>query len=199
MAEPIAVGGTPSKYARRRSGASALAAVVGRRRRGRVHVLREGRASTSSSLTGRPQMWVVAPSRSEGQAVRLPGFPSGESTDRLVSLTTKLVSLADLEGDWDSYGAEAPARAAIQRAFESMLATWTIMRPESVLPSVEGGVTLVYASDGRGYAEIEFANDGEVVAAFKRHGERPLVWVLSDETSVSAAVRKLRSLLSYGA
>lgn len=116
---------------------------------------------------------------------------SGDS-DRRTRLARELVALTELQEDWDTYGAQPPSRSALRKAFRHLLHTWEVLLPEKVLPSVEGGVTLVYSSNRRRYAEIEFDNEGDVIAAFRRRDERPEIWSVRQG---QAAVTRLRRLL----
>lgn len=112
--------------------------------------------------------------------------------DQLVTLVGKLAELAELKPNWDTYGAEPPSEGALRRALKAIQSTWTNLLPVTALPSVEGGITLVYSTDANRYAEIEFGNDGEVVAAFRRPSGGPKVWAVRDELGVVAAVTEIR-------
>lgn len=111
--------------------------------------------------------------------------------DRLVHLVMKLVALSELDKNWNSYGAEPPSEDALREALRALQRTWATRMPETVLPSVEGGVTLVYSTDAKKYAEIEFGNTGEIVAAFRRPGRQPRAWTVRDGLGVVAAVSEI--------
>lgn len=178
-AEPVAVSSTPTK----------LWGAPTARPRSQLLALRQAPARSDF------RAW-HATAGAHPRRTRLVSLGSSSvESDRLVRLAVKLVSLAELRNNWDSYGAPPPSRPALRKAFEAMLATREILLPETVLPSVEGGVTLVYSTDSRAYAELEFTNDGEVVAAFKRATERPKVWSVSGDRGIAAAVTELRRLL----
>lgn len=112
--------------------------------------------------------------------------------DPLVTLVERLAELAELEPNWDTYGAEPPSEKALRRALGAIQRTWMSLLPVTALPSVEGGIILVYSTDADRYAEIEFGNDGEVVAAFRRPAGRPKVWSVRDDLGVVAAVTEIR-------
>lgn len=129
-------------------------------------------------------------------APRRPSIPSVWATkpepDQLANLALRLVALARLQANWDTYGAEPPTERAIRKALGALQSTWTNLLPETVLPSVEGGVTFVYSTDAKKYAEIEFGNDGEIMAAFRRQSEQPNAWVVRDELGLVLAVNEIR-------
>jgi hypothetical protein len=57
------------------------------------------------------------------------------------------------------------------------------LRPDHILPCIEGGVRFAFRRQGR-YADIEFLNNGEVVAtcsapAGEIAGEAPRYWLVS--------------------
>lgn len=77
-------------------------------------------------------------------------------------LDEKLNRLERLEQGWDSYDAEPPSGGAIRRAKEFLqLLRATLLVPNKILPSGEGGVALSFYSENGRDAYIEFLNDGE--------------------------------------
>ncbi len=73
-----------------------------------------------------------------------------------------LQSLAALEPDWDTYGAEPPNSTALRPARDALRRLHQVAcLPDTIVPSVEGGVAFSFVN-GRKHADIEFTNDGEV-------------------------------------
>ena len=71
-------------------------------------------------------------------------------------------SLAALEPDWDTYGAEPPNSTALRLARDALRRLHqAACLPDTIVPSVEGGVVFSFVN-GRKHADIEFTNDGEV-------------------------------------
>ena len=157
-----------------------------------------GDASVGSTTVSRPGDVRLWQSAGGSRSTTRTHDPVSEESDRRMRLTSKLLRLATLQGNWDTYGAEPPSEGSLKKALETIFNMQGPMLPEDVLPSVEGGVTLVYASDARGHAEIEFDNDGEIIAAFKRRGEPPRVWSV-EVGSTTTAVSEFHRLLGHGA
>ena len=78
-------------------------------------------------------------------------------------LLLKLEQLGELSDNWDSYGAEAPSGHALDvaKSFVEGFASSGLF-PDRVVPSVEGGVGLVFLKDSS-YVDVEIFNDGEVL------------------------------------
>jgi hypothetical protein len=73
-----------------------------------------------------------------------------------------LAELALTEANWNSYNAATPTAEAIEDA-QSVLAVLGIrlLMPSRVLPSADGGVSLIFASETSSRAVIECSNDRE--------------------------------------
>ena len=117
---------------------------------------------------------------------------------RLAKLVTKLASLSDLERDWDTYEADPPNEVAVRLALKALSETWRDLLPVDVVPSVEGGVTLVYIEGQQGYAEVEFGNDGEVVAALRSASGEVDAWDIDVETGMRSVLGRFRRLSGRG-
>lgn len=103
-----------------------------------------------------------------------------ESRTRLTQLFSQLDSLRDLRPDWDSYGASTPAMRTIweaQAALEQFAPTGLL--PTRFVPSAEGGVGMIFTRADR-YADLEFLNSGEVLAARYQGNQEPEVWESTD-------------------
>jgi hypothetical protein len=68
----------------------------------------------------------------------------------------------------------------------------TGLLPSKMVPSAEGGVGMIFTRADR-YADVEFLNNGEVLAAQYRGDQEPDVWEASD---VRATVRRLTDFFS---
>lgn len=115
---------------------------------------------------------------------------------RFLALFHRLEGMRSLKNNWDSYGAQAPNARAIFYAQEilSSLAHRNLL-PDRVNPSVEDGVTFSYRR-GEHYADIEFFNSGEVLAATIDGGGEPDVWnVTMTNEEIGHTVERIRKFL----
>jgi hypothetical protein len=89
-----------------------------------------------------------------------------------------LDSFRGLAAGWDSYRAEPPTDAAIENARRVLDVLWENEAGEGVRlsPSVEGGVSIVFKTPDKRYADIECFNDGEVLAITSDPASDPVVW-----------------------
>lgn len=96
--------------------------------------------------------------------------------DDFENLRQQVGGLARLPKGWDSYGADPPNETAIKTSsdFIGILRDYQL-RPTKVSPSAEGGVGICFERDDK-YADIEFLNDGDVVAVKYRGQSDPEVW-----------------------
>lgn len=94
----------------------------------------------------------------------------------LVRLQSQLAELADLEDDWNGYGAKAPNQRALTAAAEALdiLNDLDIRLPSRIVASADGGVSLVFLVPG-GYVDIECFNEGDILAGFQFPGRPPEV------------------------
>jgi hypothetical protein len=115
-----------------------------------------------------------------------------ERTEQLA----KLESFRDLQRGWDSYDAEPPSEAAIDNASRVLQALWeqgsgTRAR---LVPSVEGGIDLIFSTTEDGYADIECFNDGEILAITSQVCSEPSVWpVMADAAGLRDAIVKIKA------
>ena len=102
--------------------------------------------------------------------------------------------LSKLEQDWNNYGSEPPLAIAIEQAKSALKILFGLnFRPTGIDPSVEGGVCLSF-SDERLYADIEFFNNGKILAVTTENGMQPEVWELTPNDIFSTAI-KLKNFL----
>lgn len=106
----------------------------------------------------------------------------------------KLLELAGLKSNWDSYGAPAPNNAALQNAVRIL----QMMQPfdlvlAKIVPSAEGGIGFCFAS-GENYADIESTNDGEILGVRYAGMEAPvLIQIDGTDNSIQAALEEVRN------
>lgn len=104
-------------------------------------------------------------------------------------LQAQFADLAKLRDDWNSYGAPAPNGQATSLARMVLdHARGMSIYPHAVVPSTEGGVTLVFSRDSR-YGDIECFNDGEILALTSAPPLEPNVWpVAVDSADIQQAL-----------
>jgi hypothetical protein len=103
--------------------------------------------------------------------------------ERFESLSTSLNELIFVPDDWNSYGSPSPSRPAIEVARGILGALfYGRLMPDRILPSADGGVALVFRTEGDNRAVVETLNDQTTyVLLYDRRGNsRTLTW---DETA----------------
>ena len=96
--------------------------------------------------------------------------------DSWASLFETVENLSQLRKDWDSYGAEAPNTKATYWAKRVLLELRELgLAPDSILPSVEGGVGIAFRRSGN-YADVECFNTGEILAIQSDGSGQPSAW-----------------------
>jgi hypothetical protein len=106
---------------------------------------------------------------------------------------SQLSSLLDLRSNWDSYGAPAPNRTAVENALHILSLMPTLGLPlTSIVPSAEGGVGFCFKSGNR-YADIESSNEGEIIGVRYVGMEAPIL-IEADNTddSLKAALVQIK-------
>lgn|SRR3982751_680271 len=105
--------------------------------------------------------------------------PEQEQASQLAILD----SFKDLRAGWDSYGAEPPSMQAIENARRILRALWEGEAGAAIRlsPSVEGGVSIIFRSTDKRYADIECFNDGEALAITSDPRAEPVVWPINIE------------------
>lgn len=108
--------------------------------------------------------------------------PLQEYDRRRSEQVAQLTSMRTMVAGWDSYDAEPPIDIAIDNALRVLRVIWTCDDPpqvEMVVPSVEGGVGIVFSRRGERYSDIECFNSGEILAVTSTRGALPEVWSVS--------------------
>jgi hypothetical protein len=106
----------------------------------------------------------------------------------------KLLHLADLKTNWDSYGAPRPNQIALENAGRIL----QTMKPfdlslANVVPSAEGGIGFCFVNGNR-YADIECSNDGEIIGVRYVGKQMPiLIETNGSDTSLEAAMEQIRN------
>ena len=109
-------------------------------------------------------------------------------------LLLKLEQLGELSDDWDSYGAEAPSEGALDIA-KSLVKRFASsgLYPDRAVPSVEGGVGLVFLQ-GSSYLDVEIFNDGETLLG-ESHLERDSHVYEVSQDDVDEIINRVRGFL----
>lgn len=148
------------------------------------HMLQVEQTATASELAQRNELkalWWIDAIRSE--------VPWSTLSDRLSAL-------ANLDDNWNSYGAPAPnqvARASARAILDS--AREKALRPTAIVPSVEGGVVISFET-GQRHADIESLNDGCVLAMTSEPPRDPHVWpVRNDSKDTEAALEEIQAFM----
>ena len=97
------------------------------------------------------------------------------------------------EKGWDSYEAEPPSSIAIDNTRLALIVLGKLeFLPDRIVPSVEGGVSLVFSHDKK-YVNIEFGNDGDVIVGISDESEEPKAWESgANEEELNQTVERLR-------
>jgi len=113
----------------------------------------------------------------------------------MMTLPAQIRSYALLERGWDSYDAEPPTQAVVER---SVGFDWYIrqfgLSPRCVNPSVVGGVGFTFGKRPN-YVYVEFRNTGSMHAAFTSNGKTHVVAVQQDEAGYADLMAKIREHL----
>lgn len=107
----------------------------------------------------------------------------------------KLKKASSLQKNWDSYGADPPNSFALFWA-EKTLAILSQKRflPSHVAPSVENGIGISFSSDffEDKYSDIEFFNEGNILAVIYNRQEDPEVWEVDVSIEgITSAIEKI--------
>jgi len=95
---------------------------------------------------------------------------------RRIRLESQLKKLSEVARGWDTYSADPPNPLALRKAREVLAASVKLgSLPDRIVPSVEGGVAVVFAVRPH-YAAIECFNEGDVIASFADGGSRNDAW-----------------------
>jgi hypothetical protein len=116
------------------------------------------------------------------------------ATVLLSKAQTKLFDLATLRSNWDSYGAPAPNKTALENAVRIL----EHMKPfdlalANIVPSAEGGVGFCFISGDR-YADIESSNEGEMIGVRYTGMQTPvLIEMDGTDVSIETALEQIRN------
>jgi hypothetical protein len=104
----------------------------------------------------------------------------------------KIHMLGALQSNWDSYGAPAPSKKALENAARILrrLSAFDLARTR-VVPSAEGGIGFCFGEDDR-YADIESSNEGDVIGV-RYTGMQPPIVIETDGTdaAIDAALEEI--------
>jgi hypothetical protein len=105
----------------------------------------------------------------------------------------RIRTLALLNKDWDSYGAEAPGPRAINNALRIVdLLEFTDAVPSRILASAEGGVGICFEKEDK-YADIECTNTGEFLGVRYEGAQMPrLIEITGTDSSLRKAIQEIQ-------
>jgi hypothetical protein len=98
-----------------------------------------------------------------------------------------LNGLLDLKPDWDSYKGDPPSLEVIEKLRVALNAIRSTFPPHHICASAEGGAAFCWFNSPK-YADIEFLNDGSVLACTTNTNNDIQVW---DVTDVAETANKI--------
>jgi hypothetical protein len=110
------------------------------------------------------------------------------SGTRVWNLMETVKNMKDLRHDWNGYGSEPPNLRAREMAQEILLSSASVIVPNRVAPSAQGGVGIFFYHENR-YGDIECLNTGETLATISDGSGRPLVWEITPSERKGALER----------
>ena len=100
-----------------------------------------------------------------------------------------------VHNNWDSYGAPAPNRVAIQAAQRVLDALQHAgLKPDRIVPSAEGGVGIVFFRGDR-YADFECFNDGGVLIGMSDRTGNPIVREVRPDQPIGPEIERVRRFI----
>jgi hypothetical protein len=102
-----------------------------------------------------------------------------ELLERYEAMSNLLNDLYFVPDDWNAYGSPAPSKPSIEISRGILNSLWTGKTlPDRVLPSADGGVSLVFLTDNDNRAVIETLNDDtSFLLLYDRRGNsKTLAW-----------------------
>jgi len=112
-------------------------------------------------------------------------------------LGAALETYANLEDNWDSYGADKPSPSAIKATAEFMEKVRAEpFVPDRIIPSAEGGIA-IYFTKGPKTAYVEYRNSGGVILAMYDDKNDPLIVELAkNDADEYRALRLIRNYVT---
>lgn len=146
----------------------------------------EPEADEAHSLVENPYAWLASAGRTryEWMEHKEPKYVAYADSERAEQLA-KLHSFSGLQRGWDSYDAEPPSELATTNATRVLHVIWSVglASPiKAIVPSVEGGISIVFSASSQKCADIECFNDGEILALTSESAGEPSVWSLNGGT-----------------
>ena len=90
-------------------------------------------------------------------------------------LNAQIDGLVGLKKDWDSYNADPPTPAVIAEVREAVTQL-DFFPPNHICADAEGGVAFCWFGPDKKYADIEFFNNGDLLACTHSNGTEIKVW-----------------------
>lgn len=110
----------------------------------------------------------------------------------MTNFISKIDDMARLEKNWDSYDADPPSEECRNKAKAAVTVAQLLdIYPKHVCPSAQGGIGLCWFGPER-YADIEYLNDGEVLAvtSLQKNRDGIEVWEVTDLPETLERIRK---------
>lgn len=161
----------------------------------------EPEADETHSLVENPYEWLASAGKTRYEWIehKEPKYVAYADSERAEQLA-KLHAFRSLQRGWDSYDAEPPSELATTNATRVLHVIWSIglASPiKAIVPSVEGGISIVFSASGQKYADIECFNDGEILALTSEGVDEPSVWSLNGGAgSLRRAIEKVSAFLN---
>ena len=117
----------------------------------------------------------------------------------VVDFRHELETFLNYPENWDSYESHPPNQDAIFNSIRVLEITRKVrIKPDSVLPSAEGGIGISFWNEGK-YADLECFNTGEIIAVKYDRGEQhnvPETWYI-DPDKDQEIIDALRSIQEF--
>jgi hypothetical protein len=114
---------------------------------------------------------------------------SSEIGGRIAAFSEEIEEMRTLTPDWNGFRSEPPNEFAREVAKQILLSSTTLMVPDRVAPSAQGGVGICFDNGGK-YGDIEVLNTGEILATTSDRRALPEVWEVKP-TDLKGALGKI--------
>ena len=123
---------------------------------------------------------------------------SDQKMDKYNNLISTIKQLGQLEKDWNSYDADPPNQRSIDNAIRFLEICKTAdFLPLYAAPSADGGLGFVFmdlSGFDRKYSDVEFFNDGDILAIISSESSTSEVWrILLGTQSAIETIEKIRT------
>lgn len=114
-----------------------------------------------------------------------------------LNFKNQLDKMRGLEDNWNGLGSAAPNATAFRNLDDLMLIFHEMnFIPSQISPSAEEGIGISFLKDEK-YAIIECYNDGNILIAFTKGSNDPIVWeVRTTDSSMKSAILRVSSYIN---